>query len=536
MILFSEELGWKKKITQNKIIYFSGYFINDSEDEILKKIIYIIDNYGPKSNELIKYVNNLNGNFGIIFSFKKNFIAITDRINSKKIYYFQKNNHFIISNNPNLIIKNQIFKKYYSYNYDAILEIAMSGYAIDNETIINNLFKLRQSEIFFFDKEIYRLNYFKFNNQPLYRSKSLTFLRKKFNEILLNNIENIVSRSDSREIVLSISAGKDSRLLSAAFKKIGYKNLKLLSYGHPNAFESRTGKKIAEKLDYQFVQIPITIKSQKDFFRSTVFNEYKEKTNTFSSMTFLQDISSFYYAKKSNLIHKDSIIVNGNGGDFLSGGHLINVNNYKNTIKSFIDKHYTLWKVLRNDKNDKKILNKLSLQLNYYQNYKEINKNEYSYILEFLNRQCNYVINMQHSYDFLKLDWRVPLWDNNIIDFWLSVDQTLKINQNLYNQIIFSNNWSNLFSTIDINNPKSEIFPRWLIPLRNLSKLFFIFLGKDKWRQYHQNVFWYFLDDAKNMALNPYLKVLFDLRGQRNDFSWIAEDYLQSLGIKNFIK
>ena len=145
MILFSEELGWKKKITQNKIIYFSGYFINDSEDEILKKIIYIIDNYGPKSNELIKYVNNLNGNFGIIFSFKKNFIAITDRINSKKIYYFQKNNHFIISNNPNLIIKNQIFKKYYSYNYDAILEIAMSGYMIINIIIyliktIRNIF------------------------------------------------------------------------------------------------------------------------------------------------------------------------------------------------------------------------------------------------------------------------------------------------------------------------------------------------------------------------------------------------------------
>lgn len=536
MILFSEEMGWKKKIFNNLTIYFCGYFINQSETEIFKSLIEILAKHGSKNILLEQYVSNLNGNFGIFFSYKNDFIAITDKINSRKIYYFYQNNKFLVSNNPNLIITNDIFKKYKRLNYDSILEIAMSGYAIDNSTIINNLFKLRQSEILIFNKDIYKKNYFTFKTKPKYCENNLEILKKKYNEILLNNIENIVSNSDAREIVLSISAGKDSRLLAAAFKKIGYKKLKLLSYGNPKAFESKAGKDIAEKLGYKFVQIPITIKSQKNFFYSSIFHEYKKKTNTYSSITFLQDISSFYHAKKYNLIQNDSIIINGNGGDFLSGGHLINENNYQNTIKSFIDKHYTLWKVLRNHKNDIIISNKLLSQLNSYKIYKEIDKSEYSYVLEFLNRQCNYVINMQHSYDFLNLDWRVPLWDNDLIEYWLSIDPELRINQKLYNHIIFSNNWSNLFDTIDINNPKNEIFPKWLIPLRNFSKLLFIFLGKEKWRQYHQNVFWYFLDDAKNMALNSYLRILFDFRGQRNDFSWIAEDYLETLGIKNFIK
>ena len=98
------------------------------------------------------------------------------------------------------------------------------------------------------------------------------------------------------------------------------------------------------------------------------------------------------------------------------------------------------------------------------------------------------------------------------------------------------NNWSSLFDTIPINNPKNEIYPKWIVPFRNFTKLLFFITNKKSWRQFHQNVFWYFLDDAKNMALNSYIKVLFDLRGQRNDFSWIAEDYLNSLGVKNFIK
>ena len=85
--------------------------------------------------------------------------------------------------------------------------------------------------------------------------------------------------------------------------------------------------------------------------------------------------------------------------------------------------------------------------------YDKIDNYEPSYILEFLNRQCNYVINMQHSYDFLELDWRVPLWDDDLIEFWLSTDFKMKSNQFLYTKILLDNNWSNLFNSIPIPIP-----------------------------------------------------------------------------------
>ena len=535
MIKVSETLGWKKKKINNIFnVYFSGYFLNENQETTLNYLLNNFDLNFFKNKKFVKKVKDLKGNFGIIIEFNKTIIAITDKINSRKIYYSEKDGYFIFTNIPkNLQLSCDIDNK--NINKSALLEIAMSGYTIDNKTIFQNLKKLGPAEIFIVDKQVSKINYFKFKNDSKLNSLNYSSLKNKFNDIILNNIENIIKSNHSRELVLSISAGKDSRLLASAFAKLGYKNLKLLSYGNPKAYESRIARQIAEKLSYKFIQVPLTIKSQKNFFLSSIFKEFKNNTNTFSSITFLQDISPFYLAKRKRLIDKNSIIINGNGGDFLSGGHLINQNNNELVNKDYLDKHYSLWKILRGEKNDNYVIEQLSKQLSKY-NYELSENYELSYILEFLNRQCNYVINMQHSYDFLDLEWRVPLWDDDLIKFWLSSDFKMKKNQYLYSKILMDNNWSGLFNTIPINNPTNEIYPKWIVPFRNFTKLLFFITNNKSWRQFHQNVFWYFLDDAKNMALNSYTKVLFDFRGQRNDFSWIAEDYLNSLGVKNFIK
>ena len=327
MIKVSETLGWKKKIIRNKYtVYFSGHFINDSQDSVLNNLFNNFDVNYFKSQNFINKVKDLKGNFGIILEFNKAIIGITDKINSRKIYYSEIEQNIFLTNSPQLLQSNIDINDINSLNNGAVLEIAMSGYSIDNKTIFKKIKKLRPSEILIFDKKINKINYYVFKNNSTANSLNYLSLKNKFNDIILNNTENIIKLNHSRELVLSISAGKDSRLIASAFSRLGYKNLKLLSYGNPKAYESRAAKQIAEKLSYKFIQIPLTIKSQKNFFLSSIFKDFKNKTNTLSSITFLQDISSFYLAKKNRLIDNNSIIINGNGGDFLSGGHLISHN------------------------------------------------------------------------------------------------------------------------------------------------------------------------------------------------------------------
>ena len=73
---------------------------------------------------------------------------------------------------------------------------------------------------------------------------------------------------------------------------------------------------------------------------------------------------------------------------------------------------YSLWRELKNKYNKKIIKEALYNQIHSTVKVKK-KLTEYG-ILEFLeyeNRQTKYVVNCQRIYDYLKLDWLLPLWN-----------------------------------------------------------------------------------------------------------------------------
>ena len=47
--------------------------------------------------------------------------------------------------------------------------------------------------------------------------------------------------------------------------------------------------------------------------------------------------------------------------------------------------------------------------------------------LEFLNRQSKYVISGQKVYDFLNMQWDLPLWSDEYLDFWSCVPSNTRL-------------------------------------------------------------------------------------------------------------
>ena len=72
---------------------------------------------------------------------------------------------------------------------------------------------------------------------------------------------------------------------------------------------------------------------------------------------------------KRRFLQKEDIIVNGNSGDFITGGHIPHIENIPKQIKNIdtflnvlteehFNKHYSLWSSLKSEKN-KKVIKKL---------------------------------------------------------------------------------------------------------------------------------------------------------------------------------
>mgnify|MGYP004008823175 FL=1 len=146
--------------------------------------------------------------------------------------------------------------------------------------------------------------------------------------------------------------------------------------------------------------------------------------------------------------------------------------------------------------------------------------------MEYFHSQSKYVISAQRVYEYYGYEWRLPLWDIGYLEFWSKVPVNLKYKQKLYKDMLFHANWSGVWS-IPIN--KSNVRPKWIIPLRKITQIVFLILGNNKayWHRFEVSVFRYWMDNGRGTTMFPYSEFLFnnDIRGVQ---SLISKKYLEN--------
>ena len=104
--------------------------------------------------------------------------------------------------------------------------------------------------------------------------------------------------------------------------------------------------------------------------------------------------------------------------------------------QTFLDdslkKHYNLWKWPQGSELEqifKEKINKCSRGLEIKDNDSCANAIEF---LDFNERQAKFIVNSVRAYEFFGYEWRIPLWDTELINFFLKVPMKYRISQDLY--------------------------------------------------------------------------------------------------------
>lgn len=523
-VIIKQDASWKRFNSGKSSLWFKGYLYNSSVDNLLNEL----SNLG--STSIYEYLLDLNGHFALVFQNHQFTLVVVDRVRSIPLFY----NEHEISSNPKFL------DHHTTVNHNAELSIKMAGYTIGEDTIYSGLQSLTAGQ-FLLDRKgnKTRENYYQY--KPWLPS-SKTSTSDDLAKVTLNILEKLIENLNGRQIVIPLSAGNDSRLIASGLKHLGYKNVKCYSYGILGNFEAQVAKIVAEKLDYEFKFIPLNLQDERKFYRSNEFKEYLDFAETFVAVPYFQSLSTI--PRLSNWIDSDAVFVNGNTGDFISGGHISSAffsENRPKTDKERLSivsqanmhKNFSLWGFLKTEKNIKNITaqltNEIPVKLSDHSHKYDYGLYEYS---EFRNRQSKYVISGQRAYEFYGYEWRLPLWDDNYLEFWEKVPLNLKLNQKLYTNMLRTQNWGGVWDdAIPVN--KKTIRPRWLVPLRMLMKAGFMFLGKKRWHRFETIFFYYFMDVTRMMCSINYLAVLrAAFRGPRHHVSWQADEYLKSKNIK----
>lgn len=523
---------WSKYCVETTNIYIKGYIYSHTINDILNHISAL------KKDDIESFLNSLDGHFAIIVHKAEFAFIAVDKIRSTPIFFTKIEGFCYIDSNPSNLVKKNKFNE--SLNCNALLEISMSGYTIGNKTIYENLKSLKAGELVVFTNNDYRyIQYYKYFGNINYREYGSCI--KELSKVTINIFSKMLKQIGERQIIVPLSAGNDSRLVISVLKHLGATNVKCYSYGSIGNFEAKIAKSIAKKLGYDWMFVPLNYNSEKKYYRSKDYKEYAKFSETYCSIPYIQSLSTVKFLKDIGWIDIDAVFVNGNGGDFISGAHIKLPRNTEsgviqrknNILDGLIDKHFSLWGCLKTRKNVKQIKETLwgEISLSCESNFKDKETDHLLYeYSEFIDRQSKYVISGQKIYEFYGYDWRMPLWDDEYLFFWQKIPVKFKKNQKLYTDMLKRENFGSVWGdNIPVN--KKNITPRWIIPIRFLTKIFFSMFGsygKTYWIQFDKVVFNYWMINTHTMKVYSYIRVLLDFsKKPRGNYScWCSNDYV----------
>ena len=448
-----ENYLWKKLILDSVELWLKGYIYNKTITQLAK------DLQDLKKEDFESYILSLDGHYALVAQRNGIILAVVDKVRSIPLFYDSQE---ISSHAPSLICSKKL-------NLDAIISLKMSGFTIGEDTLYKGLNSLIAGQFILCENtKIVKKQYYQYQpwqvNQKKYDVELLA-------QTTLGILKKMIRSLNGRQVVIPLSAGNDSRLIASGLKELGYENVKCYSYGIKGNFEAKIAKIIAKRLGYEFMFIPLNIKDERKYYKSIEFKNFLKFADTLVAVQYFQSISTI--PKLKDWIDDDAVFINGNGGDFMSGEHIKKSFNEANhtleidkrkevIIQESIKKHFCLWGNLKTQSN----LDNISIQLEREIPIKlKSTKNDhglYEY-LEFNNRQSKYVISSQRCYEFYGYQWRLPLWDDDYLNFWKGVPLNLKKNQKLYIEMLKKENWGNVWGD-DIPINKKYIRPLWILP------------------------------------------------------------------------
>jgi len=467
----------------------------------------------------IELMKQLNGNFAIILKDDKGILASVDRIRSIPIFYGIKEDAFLIGDDAHSIKEKLRLNK---INPHAVEEFLMSGYISYDETLYYDLKQLQPGEALYFkidksesSENVCTERYYIYWNKNK-KHLSIDELLDAYDVVLSQAFKRLVRSIEGRKVIIPLSGGVDSRLIASMFKKLNYKNVVCLSYGVSNNWETKISKKVAEKLGYDWIYVPYSRKKWHDVYRSQKWKEFFYSEDNLSSLPNINDWLAVRELKRNRSISEDAVFVPGHTGDFISGGHLHYIFGEKKDgltkeklLISILRKHYSLWAtMLENQEIKNHIINKLS---KFFENLPLNSEEDIACAYEcweWQERQAKFIINSVRTYDFWGYEWRVPLWDSEIMDFWSSVPYELKLEKKLYLSYLKERDQFHLFG---------EDLQR-----KRLQKKRFLGGRLKKFTEY-------FRDTSGFYGIYNYFVVTFLNMGRRNVNSILVKDYMRAL-------
>lgn len=388
----------------------------------------------------MEIVGRLNGCFALVSVRAGGVLAAVDRIRSIPLFYSAGDEGVCLSDDAYRVMRASTSSE---VNEVAGIEFHLTGYVTGAETLHSGVSQLEAGELMAFaldpGSRPVRRRYYDFRHQKFF-STDTADLVSRLESVHSSVFRRLVESTNGRTMVVPLSGGYDSRLIGVSLRDLGARNVICYSYGAPGNWESRISEELARYLGFRWEFVPYSKERWRTWGASDRFREYFHSAGNLVSVPHIQDWPAVCELQQEARVPVDSIFVPGHSGDFLAGSHIPKFYAERSTLSrrevldSLQDVHYSLWdwpagqrSALR-DHFDRRIE---SIAGPIMDGSAEVAADAFER-WDLRERQAKFICNSVRVYENFGFEWRLPLFDNELMDFWSRVPVHLRVGRSLY--------------------------------------------------------------------------------------------------------
>lgn len=388
-----------------------------------------------KQDCLADLLLKLNGNFSAIINNDDTTYLIADKLKSYPLLYMLQSEDWIITDQAKVILESG---QHLELNERAILTYLSCGYLHGNMTIVEQCHLVMAGSYVKINERAEVIHYHRHIYAKQEKKRKEEDIIKEGIEVMDRAFLRMIKSIGDRPIFIPLSGGYDSRLLACLCRKFNIPNVSCFTYGDKTSYEVAISRQVANQLGFPWHYVEYTNELMMKFFKSDEYNEYTLFAMNLNTTSHTQDFIAFKELRKKGIVPDNAVIIPGHTGDLLSGSHVpckLQLPN-GNVVRSVYEKYYT-WNILKK-KHQKWVIKDLRNELNHVSMQDSSNMQcDCFNNWDVQSRQSNFIINSVRVYEYFGVDWRIPLWDDEVSKFWLSIEENQKNDLALYDSYIF---------------------------------------------------------------------------------------------------
>lgn len=241
-----------------------------------------------------------------------------------------------------------------------------------------------------------------------------------------------------RPIVVPLSGGYDSRLIGVSLRDLGARDVLCYSYGVPGNWESRISKELADHLGFRWTFVPYDHARWRAWAATPEFAGYLRTAGNLASVPHVQDWPAVRELTGQGIVEPGSAIVPGHSGDFLAGSHIPKafVGGAQVTRRDVLDAiqsaHYSLRDWPERAGVRERVDRRIEAIVGPVADGTPEQAADVFERWDLQERQAKFICNAVRVYEQFGCEWRLPLFDAELMDFWARIPVDLRVGRALY--------------------------------------------------------------------------------------------------------